>query len=488
MTTISQFFLLSFRHFIRSTLNFWLFIGLSIGIISGRFFSVFLFSLFLFISIILLILGYFFYRRRKLFISDLFILIVFISIGGLWNLSSSHHLIYKFLDRKSRIVFKVVSLPQLQKTRNTCWAEIKTIDNIPCNIRIKINDYTRTITYRNFYEGEGKIKKCEYHGRCFYSLSVSLSMPIKLLPMCHWGKITQNTEERFLSFLKNNLPERIYRFIASIFLGRIELLKKEDKQIFTNAGVSHLLAISGQNMCFTSIVVFFVLKLFNVKYRLCLIISAAVVFFYVCLIGMNPAVLRSAIMYGVLGMSFLVKRKTNPFNSLALAGIICLLINSQFIFDIGFQLSFSSVFAMMAGFKLFPLKLSNNFFCWVKVTFLTSFFVTVFITPLVSYYFGRVYFLSIFYNIILIPFFTFIMVITYVLIIFSWQPFIVGAIGSLLSFCFYIFLILTQQLGGFMFTSVNYTFSPWLIFFYYSFLAALCVLFFMKRKRIIPGG
>ena len=176
-------------------------------------------------------------------------------------------------------------------------------------------------------------------------------------------------------------------------------------------------------------------------------------------------------------MSFFIKRKVNPFNSLGLAGFISLIINPLSIFEVGFQLSFLSVFAIIFGFKVFSLKFFNNFILrYAEYIFFSSLFVMLFITPVVSYYFGRVYILSIFYNIILIPFFTAILIINFVFIITSPLKLIAQSIGVILSFLIPIFNYLIHFLGKIKISSISLSFSPKAMIIYY-FLLGLFFIF-----------
>jgi competence protein ComEC len=464
-------------------LNFWLFIVFAIGIVIGNFLP--FFFLFFALFVLFLSLVYFFYKKNKFFLSDISILLVFLSLGALWQLPYSGQKIEKFLKGENRYILKVTSLPQNQVLRNAFFAELEKANNIPMKGRVKVIDYTKSMDYLKRYEVKAKLTKRQYGKSAFYFLWVKSGFELKELPINVLGKFTKQVTHTLLSIFKSNLDDTSYRFLASVFLGRRELLTRTENEIFKNAGIAHLLAISGSNIGLAAVFLFFILRLFYVRFRVSLLISLVFLFIYTFITGANPPTLRATIMYSVFALSYFVKRKVNSFNSLGLAGLVCLFINPSWVFDVGFQLSFLSIFALIAGFSIFSIKASRILIInSVQYLFFSSFYVTLLITPLISYYFGRVYILSVFYNIILIPFFTFILMINFLLIIFSHLTFISQAIGTLLAALIPIFYNLSQVLGSFKFSFIMYTFSIRLVFIYYFLLGAVFIfIFWLSNQR-----
>jgi competence protein ComEC len=273
-----------------------------------------------------------------------------------------------------------------------------------------------------------------------------------------------------------------------VFLGRRELMEKEEKDIFRDAGISHLLAISGSNISLVAAVLFFILKLFNIKFRPRLLVSLLFLFIYTLIAGANPPVLRATIMYAVFSLGYFAKRKVNPYNSLGLTGLVCLLINPSWLFDVGFELCFLSIFALIIGFRVFPIKTAKSpVINCIKYLFFSSLYVTLLITPLVSYYFGRIYILSILNNIVLIPFFSLILTINFLLIVLSPLNFIAQSIGAVLSILIPIFYKLSSFLGDIKFSFMAAKFSLLPIVLYY-FTLVIISSYLSYRKRFDNKG
>jgi len=465
--------------------NFWLFIAFALGIITGFYFPSFLVFALLFIFSVSLI--FIFSHRQKFLFSDIFIMILFLSLGALWYLPFSCQNIDNFLGKGETFVLKVSSLPKENISRNTFLADIKKINDNRITQRARVIDYSKEMAYLNDYEAKARLSKVTIRNMDFYTLWVKSNPVPKKLSISLLDKFNRKMTYRLLSILKTNLTDESYRFIASVFLGRRELLSKEEKDAFTNAGISHLLAISGSNIGLTALVLFFIFKLFNIKFRICLILSVFFLFVYTLITGANPPTLRAVIMYTAFSLSFFVKRKLNPFNSLGSAGLVCLVVNPLWLFDVGFQLSFLSIFSLILGFKMFPIKQSNaGFFNQLQYLFFSSLYVTLLITPLVSYYFGRVYILSVLNNIILIPFFTLILIVNFTLLVFSPLKFIAQPIAAALSTLIPLFYKVSQLLGSIKFSFITYKFSIEVAFIYYIAIAGFIILLkILPQKRTL---
>jgi len=464
-------------------LNFFLFICFCLGIILGNFFT-FPF-IFLTLSLIVLSLAYVFYRYNKLFFSDIFILIFFFSLGALWHSSHSQQAIDKFIKKGSTITLEVVSLPKKGTRRNTLAAQVRKINSYPLKFKVKVSDYTQSMDYLNCYQLEGKLVKRRYHGYSYYSLNIKKDTSLQELSLGAWAQFRKKSSNYILNVFKENCSSQGYRFLSGVFLGRKELLGQE-REAFSNAGVSHLLAISGLHLGLTSLILFFILRFFNVKFRASLIISLVFLYFYTFLTGAGSSTLRAVAMYSVFAFGFFFRRKTNVLNSLALAGFVALFLDSSSLFAIGFQLSFISVFAIILGFKIFNIKpVKIAVLHYIKQIFFCSLFVTLFLTPVVSYYFGKIYILSIFYNIILIPFFTIVLMVNFLLLILSPLRFLAQSLGEVLSLFISGFINLVQALGSVEFSFISYDFSLQAVAIYYLILGAFLTYFFLKNKKIL---
>ncbi|MCE5315683.1 MAG: ComEC/Rec2 family competence protein [Armatimonadota bacterium] len=143
-------------------------------------------------------------------------------------------------------------------------------------------------------------------------------------------------------------PEREASVMTGMVLGTYSYLPRETLANFGKTGTLHLLAASGYN-CF--ILLFFatpILKLTGLmpKYR-----SAVVIFLlimYMLMVGMKPSLIRASVMASAFLIAPLLKRVPSIKTVFFAAGFGILAINPSYLFDVGFQLSFLAVWALIS--------------------------------------------------------------------------------------------------------------------------------------------
>jgi len=118
----------------------------------------------------------------------------------------------------------------------------------------------------------------------------------------------------------------------------------ETKTEFINAGVVHVLAVSGLHVGYIILIFLFLFGRFNIYLRSILTIVG--LFCFMLITGVPPSVFRATVMATVLIIAFLANRSTNLLNSISIAAVIILVINPNELFNPGFQLSFSAVLAI----------------------------------------------------------------------------------------------------------------------------------------------
>jgi len=121
-------------------------------------------------------------------------------------------------------------------------------------------------------------------------------------------------------------------------------IKYQTKNQFINAGVVHVLAVSGLHVGYIIMIFLFLFGRFNFYVRSILMIIGLI--FFMLLTGVPPSVFRATVMSVVLIIAFLSNRSTNLINSISIAALIILVINPNEIYNPGFQLSFAAVLAI----------------------------------------------------------------------------------------------------------------------------------------------
>ncbi|XGV97061.1 MAG: ComEC/Rec2 family competence protein [Leptolyngbya sp. BL-A-14] len=117
------------------------------------------------------------------------------------------------------------------------------------------------------------------------------------------------------------------------------------KDQFTRAGLAHALAASGFQSSLILGVVLSLTRRFSARVQF--LAGTLSLFVFVGLTGIQPAVLRAAIMgFGGL-VALVMERKVKPLGGLLVTGVLLLLFNPLWIWNLGFQLSFLATMGLM---------------------------------------------------------------------------------------------------------------------------------------------
>lgn len=225
-------------------------------------------------------------------------------------------------------------------------------------------------------------------------------------------------KERIKGILDTTLNEKNSNIMSSIILGDSSFLDDETGTRFRELGLSHILAVSGLHIGIIYLFVSKALGLLSINKRSSIIIALILIWCYGYLIGFPASVLRSSIMFSLLSLSSLVYRRYDSINTLSLAALFLLFIRPLWIFDVGFQLSF------VATASIIILTPRINWLISIyskKGAKLLSTLVAVQIglLPVLAYHFNSYAVLSLISNLILIPVFSFSLILCFILILIS---------------------------------------------------------------------
>ena len=210
------------------------------------------------------------------------------------------------------------------------------------------------------------------------------------------------TRDKIKNIITNTFPEPYNYLLIGMMLGEKSFVPRALIDTFIDAGVMHILAVSGLHV---GIIAGFLILLFGMlripkkaKYIFVLILLAS----YVSVSGFRPSVMRATIMFSILIIGKMIDRNRNVFNSLFFAALIILLINPLTLYDSGFLLSFFVTFFII---YLVPVirSIFSSKIRWVDNALSLSFAAWLGVFPLSAYFFNKVSIISIIANIFVIP-------------------------------------------------------------------------------------
>ncbi len=209
--------------------------------------------------------------------------------------------------------------------------------------------------------------------------------------------------------LSTYFPDPSQRQIAmALLVGVKDYLDQDMKKAYSTAGATHVLAVSGLHVGIIYVFISFLIgkiKTNKTGGYLFMVIAIAIIWLYALVTGLSASVFRAACMFSILSIADATSNQRNIYNSLGVAAFVLLLVNPQYLFQVGFQLSFLAVFGIV---YLFPriygvLKVDNYLLDKIWGISCVSLAAQISTAPLSLFYFHQfpTYFLI--SNLIVIP-------------------------------------------------------------------------------------
>lgn len=252
------------------------------------------------------------------------------------------------------------------------------------------------------------------------------------------GKLRENLLQ---SFEIHDYKSSVKEMINTLLLGQRQDMEKSITKNYTDTGVVHILAISGLHFGVLYVILGFLLRpldRFGSNGRLLrLIIILAVLWIFAFISGMSASVVRSVVTFTFIGIGLYMNRNSNIYNSLAASMFFILLFTPNFLFDVGFQLSYGAVIAIVALESVYRRLPKSKY---KPVNYLTetvwlSLAAQLGVLPLCLYYFNQFPLLFLIANIVVVPLSTVVLLLGLLVLTMNyvWESAAI-ALGYLLEF------------------------------------------------------
>jgi competence protein ComEC len=220
-------------------------------------------------------------------------------------------------------------------------------------------------------------------------------------------------------FAKNELS-----VVIALILGQQQDISKEIIKDYQYAGAVHILSVSGLHVGFILLFITSILKFFPNSRKwliIKLVITIIALWGFGVLAGLAPSVVRSVTMFSFVALGIYLKRSVNIYHTLLVSMLLILLVQPSFLFDIGFQLSYLALFFILWFQPLLTTiwkpktKISSYF--WDIIT--VSFAAQIGTLPLSIYYFHQFPVLFLVTNLLILPLMSIILGLALLLSIFA---------------------------------------------------------------------
>ena len=161
-----------------------------------------------------------------------------------------------------------------------------------------------------------------------------------------------DVREYFLSLIIKYVKDKNDFAVASaIMLGYNDYMNGDVTRAYASSGALHVLSVSGLHVGIMFIMLNFLFGFLDNRGRKAQMAKAItiimLIWFYACLTGLSPSVLRSAMMFSMIQFGKVMIRNVNTYNIIFASILLLVLFNPFIITEVGFRLSYLAVIGII---------------------------------------------------------------------------------------------------------------------------------------------
>ncbi len=357
---------------------------------------IYIFKEVLFIIIFIILIGYLFIKNPKLAFFALFIFLIF--TGGL---------IIREIEYKNRILGEKTTSMVVIESKKTENGYKLTLKNK------KLKYYLNTTNYYNI-------------GDVLYIKGIFTDIDSNHIPLLFnyqnyskyqgiIGNIKEETiikkenrfvvekiQKVFLDYYDNNYSNLSASYLKALVLGYKSSLDEEVLSNINSLGISHLFVVSGLHVSLLIGIITRIINKLVKKENVVKVITTFVLISYSLITNLMVSVLRVVIAYIIKNINQKYQMHLSTLDILSIVTILLLLINPYFLFTSSFILSFGLTYSLIVGSQI--LKEKNFLKSLIKM----SIYCQIISIPLSYNFSNKINILSILFNLIFVPFVTYL--------------------------------------------------------------------------------
>ena len=251
----------------------------------------------------------------------------------------------------------------------------------------------------------------------------------------------------------------------ALLLGQRQEISKQLSDNYSKAGAIHILAVSGLHVGVILLILSLILKPLervNNGKLIKLVLVILSLWFFAILAGLSASVIRAVTMFSAIALGQFFNKRNAVEHSLIFSMFIILLWKPLFLFDVGFQLSYTAVFGIIWIQPVLYQLWKPNFFIvdkgWQLIT--VSVAAQLGVLPISLFYFHQFPALFFISNLIIIPFLGVILGLGLVVLVLSYESilplFLEGFYGDVISILNKVVAFVARQ-ESFLFSEISFS-------------------------------
>ena len=355
------------------------------GILVSNYVLLPVFWLAIIVSVLLLLLTLFYFFKARFNYFGIITFVLSFAIGLMTvqihqENFQKNHFVHQIKSNQNKYDFKVLITEKLKKSPSNFRYEAKIVSlnehavTGKVIVNIKKEQFVKKIAIGSYLRGFGSVyknrnpnnpnqfdyskylEKQQIYGQIF---AYPENLCISTSPKKNLNYYAAQVRDKIIFNLqKNNFRDAELNIVIALILGQQQDISPEILRDYQYAGAIHVLSVSGLHVGFILLFLTFILKpIPNTKkgslIKLVLILIGLWSFGF--LAGLAPCVLRSVSMFSIVAIGNFINRNTNFYHTLLVSLLLILLCQPSFLFDVGFQLSYTALF-FIAWFQPFLLS------------------------------------------------------------------------------------------------------------------------------------
>ncbi len=315
-------------------------------------------------------------KYLKLFLNKktIFIIIIISILSNSIMLYEKYRYSNIYEEKEYTVIGKIISNKKEKEYKNCYKIKVLKVQNLSKNVK---NTYLNLFVDKKINLEYGDIIKCKgifqkgekarNYGGFNYNSYLKTQ---KIYGIFNSKKVEKISKDIDIFSIANNISNRVEEKIdlllneteanlcKGLILGKTQEIEESIKENFRIVNISHILAISGLHVTYIVMLITIISqRLIGKKYGTVFLI--VVLIFYMFLVGFTPSIVRACIMGILVNLAFLVHKKNNFWNSLALSLLLILINNPYSILNIGLQLSYLATIGIVSFSRKIRKKIDN---------------------------------------------------------------------------------------------------------------------------------
>ncbi len=166
--------------------------------------------------------------------------------------------------------------------------------------------------------------------------------------------VQKKWRENWIALFQSSLSPEAANLVPAILFGDKSNLSKDTRNLFSQAGIIHILAVSGLHVGMLYLLIFrslFWLGKRPIRLHIRNGISLVCLIIYAWICGFSPSISRAVLMFAIIFSTKLFLKNSPTLHQLIVSAFILLIYEPLWLFQLGFQFSYIATAGILIGLK-----------------------------------------------------------------------------------------------------------------------------------------